>query len=126
MALPDAVMRAALREVAACCDRRVPEDAQVTVEVRARGDALTVFERTPPWPAGGGEEWVESKVAQLRRDKRARTWELFAYDWRGRRVAYPLLAPGRDLEPLLDELESDPICMFWRSLPVKAAQRASS
>lgn len=126
MALPDAVVHAALHEVAACCDRRVPEDVRVTVEVRARGAALTVFERTPPLPAGGGAEWVESKVAQLRHDRRMRTWELFAFDWRGRRVAYPLLAPSRDLQPLLDELESDPICMFWGSLPVKAAQGASS
>jgi hypothetical protein len=115
MALPELVRISALRKVNELCERRVPEFArdQLRLESRVRGDAITIVERRAPWREDFGPEWTEGKVAQLRFHSATRTWELFAFDRNQRRIAYPFATPARDLDVLLAELDSDPICIFW-------------
>jgi hypothetical protein len=115
MALPELVRHSALRKVEALCNRRVPELArgEERLEVRVRGDAITIFELRAPWRADYGPEWTEGKVAQLRYHASSRTWELFAYDRNQLRIAYPFAARTRELDAILVELETDPIGLFW-------------
>jgi hypothetical protein len=116
MALPELVRLAAVRKVTDYCERRAPAHVrdQVRVEARVRGDKITIVECRAPWRPDFGPDWTEAKVAQLAYHRPSRTWELFAYDRNERRIAYPLLAPTRDLDAVLEELERDPICIFGR------------
>jgi hypothetical protein len=114
MALPEHVRIAALSQVNDYCERRAPAHVrdEVRVEARMRGDKITIVEHRAPWHPDYGPDWTEGKVAQIAFHAPTRTWQLFAYDRNGRRIAYPLLAPTRDLDAVLDELEPDPMCMF--------------
>jgi hypothetical protein len=116
VALPEHLRLAALGKVNDYCERRAPAHVrdEVQVEARVRGDKITIVERRAPWHPDFGSDWTESKVAQLSYHRPSRTWQLFAYDRNERRIAYPLIAPTRDLDAVLDELERDPICIFGR------------
>jgi hypothetical protein len=40
--------------------------SQVRIEHGARGKAITIVERRPPWREDVGQEWSSTTVAQLR------------------------------------------------------------
>ncbi len=79
VALPADILEPALAHVAVFCDQRVPDDAgdQIRLEHSVRGDAITIFERRPPWREDLGPEWTRQKIAQLRYDRASATWSLY-------------------------------------------------
>ena len=83
---------AALQEVEAFCESRVPVRlrGQVRLELRVRGDAITIVERRPPWRPDFGPEWTSSDIARLRFDPSTATWSLDWKDSSGRWHAYEI------------------------------------
>jgi hypothetical protein len=97
------------------CARRVPEHArdQVRVEVERGRQTISILECRPPWREDPEAEWTRMPVAKLRYVKTTGLWTLYYYRHTGRWERYPLRGPTRRIGELLDELESDPICIFW-------------
>jgi Protein of unknown function (DUF3024) len=52
-------------------------------------------------------------IARLRYVGSTRLWTLYYRRHSGRWERYPLLGPTRRIDELLDEIERDPICIFW-------------
>jgi Protein of unknown function (DUF3024) len=98
------------------CAERVPDHAgeHVRVELEEGRQSVTIVECRPPWREDYGPEWTRSPVARLRYVGTTRLWTLFYYRHPGRWERYPLLGPTRRLDELLDEIDRDPICIFWR------------
>jgi hypothetical protein len=99
--------------IRAYCEHRVPEHVrdQVRVEATVRGRSVTVFECRPPWRPSF-IEWSRTPIAQLRYSTDTGEWSLFWADRHGRWHPYDLVPPGTVAE-LLDELERDPVAIFW-------------
>ena len=115
VALPADILEPALAHVAVFCDQRVPDDAgdQIRLEHSVRGDAITIFERRPPWREDLGPEWTRQKIAQLRYDRASATWSLYWGDSNDRWLAYEPREPTGDAGPLLAEVGADPHGCFW-------------
>lgn len=109
--LPEADV-ARVREL---CATRVPDHArhQVRVELDEGRQALTVIECRPPWREDYGPEWTRSPIARLGYVGTTRLWTLYYRRHTGRWERYPLLTPTRLIGELIDEIDRDPICIFW-------------
>ncbi len=97
------------------CEQRVPPHAldEVRVEAIVDGNTVTIVERRPPWRPDFGPEWTTGRVARLRYVHKYRHWRLL---WRDRNEGwqrYDRVEPTTDVTVLLDEIEQDPICIFW-------------
>jgi hypothetical protein len=97
------------------CAARVPAHASDQVRVECEQDlrAVTIVEWRPPWREDYGPEWTRLPIARLRYVRSRRLWTLFYHRHTGRWERYPLLGSTTPIDPLLDELERDPICVFW-------------
>ena len=97
------------------CTGRVPEHArnQGRVELEQSRQAVTIVECRPPWREDYGPGWTRMPIARLRYVGSTRLWTLYYHRHTGRWERYPLLGPTRRIDELLDEIERDPICIFW-------------
>lgn len=102
-----------LVRVRAWCLARVPEDVRDRLRVDCEVDdgALTIVERHPPLPRGGGTVWTREPVARLRRSGFLWTLQWCNRDREFHR--YPDLVPTTDVGALLDEIDRDPGRLFW-------------
>jgi len=103
----------AIRLVRLFCDRRVPPRDDLRLEVRARGNDLTIVERRPPRQADDESEWSSLPVARLHWDESAEVWSLCCSDANGRWHAYGEVPPSTDLGTQLVEIDRDPSGIFW-------------
>lgn len=115
MALPADVREQSEAHLDLFCRNQVPEDLhdELRVEYKARGNALTIFERRPPWREDMGPEWSSTEVAQLRYDPTRLTWTLYWKRANGRWDPYGEPSPSRDVGPLLAVVADDPDGCFW-------------
>ena len=104
-----------IARVRTLCANRVPPGAtdQVRVECEVDPRAVTVVEWRPPWREEFGPEWMRLPVARISYVGTSRLWTLYYYRHTGRWQRYPLLGPTTRIDPLLNELELDPMCLLW-------------
>jgi hypothetical protein len=97
------------------CAARVPDHArhQVRVECQTAPRHLTIVERRAPWREESGPEWTTLPIARLRYTIADKSWTLYYRDRNLRFHRYDLLAPSRQIDDLLTELDRDPTCIFW-------------
>ncbi len=114
--MPQDTRDAALSAVEVFCESRIPQELrnEIRLECSRRGSAITIVERRPPWnPDAIGDEWTTMEIAQLRHDPASKTWSLY---WRGsddRWRPYDNVAPSRNVDALLAEIDADPTGIFW-------------
>jgi len=95
------------------CRRRVPDTVadEVRLEVSVEGKRVSIHECRPPWRGGEGD-WTAMPIAQLRYEG-AGSWTLYFGDRYGSWTLYSDLEPRQPIDAIIDELESDPTCVFW-------------
>jgi Protein of unknown function (DUF3024) len=94
---------------------RIPARAryQVRLEVDVHGQTVTIVERRAPWRPDFGPEWSSFPRAQLRFNRSTHLWSLY---WRDADLywhRYDGLGPASHVEPLLAEIDADPMARFW-------------
>ena len=87
---------------------------QLRIECEEDPRAVTVVEWRAPWREDYRPDWMRLPIARLRYVSSTRLWTLYYHRHTRRWERYPLLGPATRIDPLLDELEQDPICLFWR------------
>ncbi len=109
------VPRIDVERVRKLCAGRVPVEVSHEVRVECEVDprAVTVVEWRPPWREDFGPEWTRMPIARFRYVATTRLWTLYYHRHTGRWERYPLLGSTTRIDPLLSELELDPICVFW-------------
>ncbi|MBI1926534.1 DUF3024 domain-containing protein [Candidatus Poribacteria bacterium] len=95
------------------CRTRVPEGLrdEIRLNYQFRGNSVTVIEQRPVPESPGN--WLDIQVARFDYDAGTGLWSL---RWRDRNVRwhpYPRIEPSKDFQRLLDEVEADPIGIFW-------------
>ena len=95
------------------CRDRVPDRVkdQVRLEVTTRGKSVSIHECRPVWQ-GAPEEWTRMAIAQLRYEGDG-TWTLYFADRNDRWTMYFDLDAHQPVDVIIDELETDPTCLFW-------------
>ena len=97
------------------CQSKVSDHAldQVRIELELSLSAATGVEVRAPWREDCGPEWTRLPIARLRYTQRTGTWTLYARDRNQRFHRYPFVAPSRDVNALIAEIDHDPTCIFW-------------
>jgi hypothetical protein len=97
------------------CAARVPEHArdQLRIECELAQRHLTIVERRPPWHESFGPDWTTSAIARLRYNATNKSWTLYWSDQHQRFHLYDQLAPSRNIDDLLAEIDRDPTSIFW-------------
>jgi len=99
--------------LASYCADRVPTGLrhQIRVGYRIRTTAVTLFQERLADPG----QWSRLVIAQLRYNPDLHHWKLYCTDRRplGRWHRYDLAPPAPSIEPLLAEIDNDPIGIFW-------------
>jgi hypothetical protein len=99
--------------LASYCAERVPASLrhQIRVGYRIRTTAVTLFQERLADPG----RWTKLVIAQLRYNPDLHHWKLYSTDRRslGRWHRYDLAPPAPSIEPLLAEIDHDPIGIFW-------------
>lgn len=113
MAIPELEMARVKKRLDAFCDR-VPEHArdQVWYGWRVRGNQVTVSEQRPAWRGAPGEVTV-IEFARFQYDPKTHHWMLKWSDRNGRFHPYEGFEKVRSFDRLVDEVESDPTCIFF-------------
>lgn len=104
----------AIRTIADWCEARVPvaQRDRVRVELRSRGQTVTIIERRPPYSAGAGQNWSVQPIAQLRYDLTG-YWTLHWVDNTDRWHPLETAAPAADPADLLMVIDRNPDGVFW-------------
>lgn len=104
------------KRIEAWCRARTPDEHRDTMRVEAmfRGNSVNVADRRAPWPDSVGPEWSTLRIAKLTLDPVTQTWKLYSLDRHDRLMPYSdeFGLSGR-LVDLLDEIDRDPISIFW-------------
>jgi hypothetical protein len=97
------------------CGTRVPVEHrnQIRVEMRRRGNTVTIVECTPPWAEDLGTEWMENPQARMKYDATTCGWTLYWFDRNSKAHRYDLIEPHQPVTALLDEIDRDPTAIFW-------------
>ncbi len=95
------------------CRDRVPAKFadEVRLEVTTRGKSVSIYECRPVWRGAPGE-WTRMPIAQIRYEG-AGTWTLYFGDRNGKWTMYFDLDTNQPMNVILDEIGSDPTCVFW-------------
>ncbi len=80
--------------------------------VVSRG-AVTIVECRAPWREDYGPDWTARGIARLRYTAARSVWTLYWSDRNARWHRYDLVEPSAEVTALLDEIDRDPICIFW-------------
>jgi len=101
--------------VRAYCEQVVPAHAldQVHVETILTPGAVTIVERRAPSHEGKDPEWSTSEIARLRYIAARGEWTLYWRDRNARWHRYDQIKPSSEIGILLQEIDSDPTCIFW-------------
>jgi hypothetical protein len=101
--------------VRAYCEQVVPPHAlhEVRVETIVTRGAVTIVERRAPWRDGENPEWSTSEIARLRYIAARGEWTLCWRDRNARWHRYDQIKPSSEIGTLLQEIDSDPTCIFW-------------
>ena len=97
----------------AYCERRVPPEVRDSLRIlfRIKGESVTLLESRPSFVKP--KEWIETVVAQFRRDRKTGNWTLYCADRNSRWHVYEELQPKKTIKPLLAEVDRDPTGIFW-------------
>ncbi len=94
------------------CDERVPEHVKdkVRLEMTVKVKRVSIHERRPPFMGTG--DWTSSPIAQIRYEGDG-TWTLYFGDRYGGWTMYFDLGPKQRIDVIIEELDTDPTCVFW-------------
>jgi hypothetical protein len=95
------------------CDERVPIAVrdQVVLQYRIQRHDIILFEKRRS--VRDPEHWIESPVVKLRFNRKRGAWTLLYCDRHRRWHRYENLEPVPQLDELLEELDADPLALFW-------------
>ena len=84
---------------------------EVRVNHKIRGNSVTIIEQRPSFP--DKSIWVDIPAAQIRFNIENYTWTLYCPDRNSRWHLYWECDPTKNIDDLLEEIDEDPIGIFW-------------
>jgi len=80
------------------------------LEVEVRGNSITIADCLWNGAPGG---WFRMKIARARYEAASSRWTLYWADHNQRWHRYDNLEPTTDFDRVLEEIDQDPICIFF-------------
>jgi hypothetical protein len=114
MPLPVLVKKLVEKKLASFLGKRLPPHMadKIRLSYTVRGNSVTIFEHRAPWTKTL-PEWSIITVAQLRYIPKNQTWMLYWSDRNSKWHEDEYLAPVKNLDLILKELDRDPTGIYW-------------
>ena len=95
------------------CENRIPPHArdQIKLLYKVRGNDVNIIESRPHWQ--DNTTWTEMPIAKIRYLPKDMSWQLLWARANGKWQKYPDLQPCKDLSRIIEEIDNDPIHVFW-------------
>ncbi|MFW8601764.1 DUF3024 domain-containing protein [Desulfobacterota bacterium M19] len=99
--------------VGAFCENRVPPHIRNEIKIlfKIRGNDVNIIESRPYWQ--DKSIWTEMPIAKIRYLPKSRLWSLLWIRANGKWQKYPDLEPCKDLSKIINEIDKDPLHVFW-------------
>ncbi|OCL28502.1 hypothetical protein U472_01035 [Orenia metallireducens] len=112
MGLNELIRRRVEKLLGDYCENRIPIHVRTKLKLGygIRGNSVTLFEERKSYQ---GDEWIKNKIAQFRYNQDDNKWALYWWRHTGRWYRYEDVKPNSNFEVLLEEVEKDPLCIFW-------------
>jgi hypothetical protein len=114
MPLPAPAKNLVEKKLDAFIAKRMPPHVadKIRLSYTFRGNSVTIWEHRAPWTKSL-PEWSDMTVAQLRYNPKAQTWMLYWSDRNNKWHEDENLAPVKNLDLILAELDRDPTGIYW-------------
>ena len=114
MPLPELTKRLVEKKLDAFLGKRVPPHVadKIRLSYTFRGNSVTIWENRAPW-SPAMTSWTASAVAQLRYDPKAQMWVLYWRDRNSKWHLYERIAPVKNIDRILAEIDRDPTGIYW-------------
>lgn len=95
------------------CEERIPARVkdQIKLDYNIRGNYVTLIEKRRHYK--NPNKWTEQKIAQFRFSTEDNKWSLYWWRHTGKWYKYEEVQPSNDLQELVNEVDEDPIALFW-------------
>lgn len=113
MPIPAIQKRLAVKQIEKYCENKIPIHAQSQIKMKysIRGKSFTLLESRPKWD--DDSVWTDMKIAQMRFNSDSMLWKLYYPNRNEKWMEYEILDSKQEIEDLLNEIDNDPICVFW-------------
>ena len=113
MAMPPIQKQLAVKQIENYCDNKIPIHAQSQIKMKysIRGNSFTLLESRVKWD--DDSIWTDMKIAQMRFDSDRMLWKLYYPNRNEKWMEYEILDAKQEIQELLNEIDDDPICVFW-------------
>ena len=95
------------------CEERIPDRVkdQIKMDYNIRGNYVTLIEKRRHYK--NPNEWTEQKIAQFRFNTENNKWSLYWWRHTEKWQKYEEVQPSNDLQELVNEVDEDPVALFW-------------
>lgn len=95
------------------CENSIPPHArdQIKLLYKIRGNDVNIIESRPYWQ--DNTIWTEMPIAKIRYLPEEMSWQLLWVRANGKWQKYPNLQPCKDLSRIIQEIDEDPLHVFW-------------
>ena len=113
MPIPPIQKQLAVKQIERYCENKIPLHAQEQIKMKyiSRGNSFTLVESRVKW--NDDSVWIDMKIAQMRFDNDSMLWRLYYPNRNEKWMVYEILEPKAEIQELLDDIDRDPICVFW-------------
>ena len=113
MPIPPIQKQLAIKQIEKYCKNMVPAHVQhqVISKYELEKNTITLIESRPKWD--DESIWIDIPIAKMKYEIKSMTWKLYCVLGNGKWISYDGLAPQKDMQKCIDEIEADPTCIFW-------------
>lgn len=113
MPIPPIQKQLAVKQIEHYCATTPPEHVrhQIVHKYELKGNTITLIESRPKWD--DDSVWIDMPVAKMKYDIKSMKWQLYCVLGNGKWIVYDGLSSQQDMQKCIDEIVSDPTCIFW-------------
>ena len=112
MPIPPIQKKLAIKQIEKYCKNKIPEHAQHQVKSKyaLEKNTIILMESRIKWD--DDSVWVDVPIAKMTYEIKSMTWKLYCLLGNGKWTSYDGLAPQKDMQECLDEIDADPTYIF--------------
>jgi len=95
------------------CRGRVPKHLQDQIKLiyKLKGNEVQIIETRQHWKKK--DQWIEIPIARLTLESKSMKWKIYWQRANGVWILYENLDATDDLKQVIEEIEKDPLHVFW-------------
>lgn len=113
MALSLSQNELAEKQIKDYCKNKIPQDIQDQISMKyiIKANTIILIESRPKW--NDKTVWTNLEIAKMKFDIKLKKWKLYYPRSNNKWYLYEDLKEKLEIKSLLQEIDKDPLCVFW-------------